>query len=62
MKVKKKLLYAAAIMITFDHEITVAEAEFFRAVAESLDCPVPVLAVGRASPIGLPRSARIASE
>lgn len=54
MPVKKKLLYAAAMLITYDHEITIAEAEFFRAVAESLDCPVPVLAVGRANPIGLP--------
>ena len=56
MKVKKRLLYAAAMLITYDHEITIAEAEFFRAVAESLDCPVPVLAVGRANPIGLPGS------
>ena len=56
MAVKKKLLYAAAMLITYDHEITIAEAEFFRAVAESLDCPVPVLAVGRATPIGLPEA------
>ncbi len=54
MKVKKKLLYAAAMLITYDHEITIAEAEFFRAVAESLDCPVPVLAAGRANPIARP--------
>ena len=45
--VKKQFLNAAAVLITFDHEITVAEAEFFRAVAESLDCPVPMLAAGR---------------
>ncbi|MFT5301311.1 MAG: Zn-dependent protease with chaperone function [Mariniblastus sp.] len=45
--VKKQFLKAAAVLITFDHEITIAEAEFFRAVAESLDCPVPVLAAGR---------------
>ncbi len=44
---KKQFLHAAAALITFDHEITVAEAEFFRAVAESLDCPVPMLAAGR---------------
>ncbi len=48
--VKKKFLQAAAVLITFDHEITVAEAEFFRAVAESLDCPVPVFAVGEIKP------------
>lgn len=46
---KKQFLHAAAVLITFDHEITIAEAEFFRAVAESLDCPVPVLAAGRTS-------------
>ena len=45
--VKKQFLEAAAVLITFDHEITVSEAEFFRAVAESLDCPVPVFAAGR---------------
>jgi hypothetical protein len=45
--VKKQFLQAAAVLITFDHEITIAEAEFFRAVAESLDCPVPLLAAGR---------------
>lgn len=45
--VKKQFLHAAAVLITFDHEITIAESEFFRAVAESLDCPVPVLAAGR---------------
>ena len=46
-EVKKQFLHAAATLITFDHEITIVEAEFFRAVAESLDCPVPLLAVGR---------------
>ncbi len=48
--VKKKFLQAAAVLITFDHEITVAEAEFFRAIAESLDCPVPVFSVGEIKP------------
>jgi len=51
LEVKKKFLFAAAVLITYDHEITTAEAEFFRAVAESLDCPVPVLAAGRTKPI-----------
>ena len=49
--VKKQFLYAAVVLITYDHEITTAEAEFFRAVAESLDCPVPVLAAGRINPV-----------
>lgn len=46
-ELKKQFLHAAATLITFDHEITVFEAEFFRAVGESLDCPVPLLAAGR---------------
>ena len=46
-EVKKQFLHAAATLIMFDHEVTVVEAEFFRAVGESLDCPVPLLAVGR---------------
>ena len=49
--VKKQFLYAAVVLITYDHEVTIAEAEFFRAVAESLDCPVPVLAAGRITPV-----------
>ena len=51
IQVKKQFLYAAVVLITYDHEITIAEAEFFRAVAESLDCPVPVLAAGRITPV-----------
>jgi hypothetical protein len=47
LAVKKQFLQAAAVLITYDHEITVTEAEFFRAVAESLDCPVPLFAAGR---------------
>lgn len=46
-ELKKQFLHAAATLITFDHEITIVEAEFFRAVGESLDCPVPLLAAGR---------------
>lgn len=53
-KLKKQFLHAAAVLITFDHEITVAEAEFFRAVAESLDCPVPLLAAGRTTAANAP--------
>ena len=51
--VKKQFLHAAAVLITFDHEITIGESEFFRAVAESLDCPVPVLAAGRTKKINM---------
>lgn len=38
---KKQFLSAAAVSITFDHQITVIEAELYRALGESLDCPVP---------------------
>ena len=39
--VKKRVLAAAAVAITFDRHVTVEEAEIFRAMSESLDCPVP---------------------
>jgi hypothetical protein len=39
--IKKQILSAAAIGITHDRQVTVEEAELFRAIAESLDCPVP---------------------
>lgn len=54
LPVKKRFLYAAAVLITYDHEITIAESEFFRAVAESLDCPVPILAAGRTQRVAMP--------
>jgi hypothetical protein len=40
-RVKKQYLTAAAIAITHDGQVTVNEAELFRAMSESLDCPVP---------------------
>lgn len=40
-KIKKSILLAAAEAITFDGKVTVEEAELFRAISESLDCPVP---------------------
>jgi hypothetical protein len=39
--IKKQILSAAAIAITHDRHVSVEEAELFRAIAESLDCPVP---------------------
>lgn len=39
--IKKQVLTAAATAITHDNQVTVTEAELFRAIAESLDCPVP---------------------
>lgn len=40
---KPKLLKAMSQCILADQQITVAEAELFRAVADALDCPVPPL-------------------
>ncbi|RKX45714.1 MAG: hypothetical protein DRP64_04290, partial [Verrucomicrobia bacterium] len=40
-KVKKWLLGAALACLMHDREITIAEVELFRAIADSLDCPVP---------------------
>jgi Zn-dependent protease with chaperone function len=40
-KAKKQLLEAIGVMIIHDQKITIAEAELFRAISESLDCPVP---------------------
>ena len=33
--------------IAADGEITIHEAELFRAIADSLDCPVPPISVGK---------------
>ncbi len=41
-KVKKWLLGASLACLMYDHEITVSEVELFRAIADSLDCPVPL--------------------
>ncbi len=43
-QVKKQLLEALLRAIIHDERITVEEAELYRAIAESLDCPVPPLA------------------
>jgi hypothetical protein len=39
--VKKQVLNAALACLMYDKEITVSEAELFRAIAGTLDCPVP---------------------
>jgi len=41
-KVKKWLLGSALKCIMWDQKITVEEAELFRALSDSLDCPVPL--------------------
>src|SRR5690606_1581923 len=47
---KPKLLKAIAACIKADNHISVQESEFFRAVADSLNCPVPLFQVA-ASPL-----------
>lgn len=46
-QIKKKLLEACAATIAADHEVTVAEGELLRAVADSLGCPMPPLLPGQ---------------
>jgi Zn-dependent protease with chaperone function len=42
---KPQLLKACATCITADKQITIAEAELFRAIADTLDCPMPPLII-----------------
>jgi Zn-dependent protease with chaperone function len=42
--IKKRLLVAAAYTISADGTVTVDEGDLYRAVAASIDCPVPMLA------------------
>ncbi len=44
---KRELLTACAYVICADQEIKIVEAELFRAIADSLDCPVPPLLAGQ---------------
>jgi hypothetical protein len=44
---KKKLLHGCAAVIAADGEVTVAEGELMRAVADTLDCPMPPLLPGQ---------------
>src|SRR6218665_3596112 len=45
---KPQLLKAMALCVAHDGRITATEAELMRAVAETLDCPMPPLLVGGA--------------
>lgn len=54
--VKKKVLSAAVVAISHDNVLTVQEVELFRAMAESLDCPVPPLVATHEYPPSLPES------
>jgi hypothetical protein len=44
---KKRLLEAATACVVADRRVTVAEAELLRAIADSLDCPVPPFLPGQ---------------
>lgn len=45
--IKKRVLTAAASCIAADGHVTVGEAELFRAIASSIDCPVPPVIADR---------------
>ncbi|MFN9341077.1 MAG: M48 family metallopeptidase [Planctomycetota bacterium] len=44
---RKQVLEAAAISISHDTEISVTEAELYRSLGESLDCPIPPILAER---------------
>jgi len=44
---KRQLLVACAATVSADEQITIKEGELFRAIADSLDCPVPPLLPGQ---------------
>ncbi len=44
---KKRVVHACAAAVSADGEVTVQEAELFRALVDSLDCPVPPLLPGQ---------------
>ncbi len=54
--IKKNVLAAAVSAIAYDKVLTVEEVELFRAMAESMDCPVPPLVATRREPNALPHS------
>jgi hypothetical protein len=45
-RIKKRLLSALIFCVAADEEVTVSEAELLRAVADSLDCPIPPIVPG----------------
>ena len=52
--IKKEILSAAVVAISHDKIYTVDEVELFRAISESLDCPVPPLVATHDVPPELP--------
>ncbi len=47
LPIKKRILGAAVICVAADGQVTVAEAELLRTVADSLNCPIPPLLPGK---------------
>ena len=41
--IKERVLAACNVCVAFDGQITINEAEMFRAIADALDCPSPPL-------------------
>jgi len=58
-QVKSRVLDACATCIASDGRVTVAEGELLRAIADSLDCPIPPLLAG-AGPLSNPEPTRAA--
>ncbi|MCH9651234.1 MAG: M48 family metallopeptidase [Deltaproteobacteria bacterium] len=46
-KLKRQLVTAAAATVAFDQVVTVAEGELLRAIADTLDCPMPPFLPGQ---------------
>jgi len=44
---KRQVLNAAAACVAADHEVTIGEAELFRAIADTIDCPMPPMLPGQ---------------
>jgi hypothetical protein len=51
--VKKRALDASAACIAADGRVTVSEGELLRAIADSLDCPMPPLIAPTGFPSGV---------
>ena len=45
LKLKQLLIQAAAASISADGYLQIQEAEMFRVISDSLDCPMPPLAI-----------------
>ncbi len=46
-KLKQHIIRACGITIAADHEVTIAEAEIMRAIADTLECPMPPVLPGQ---------------